>query len=119
MEKEYKGLKEWFIIKHDSKEGAIFSKELIARVCNHKDNEELIKTQTGEIAQCWEDFYDGTLISNEEMLAHTKMISNSLNTFEMLKEVKQYLIDNSDVLAPFPTRSLLDKINETLNNSLI
>lgn len=36
---------------------------------------------------------------------------------EALIRVKQYLIENSDILAPFPTRSELDNINAAINKA--
>ena len=52
--------------------------------------------------------------STDAIIAHLEQQRDEL--VEALKSCKQFIESNSDVLAPFPTRSELDKINEFIKN---
>ena len=52
--------------------------------------------------------------STDAIIAHLEQQRDEL--VEALKSCKQFIESNLDVLAPFPTRSELDKINELLKN---
>lgn len=45
------------------------------------------------------------------------LIAAAPDMYEALKSVEKYLEDNSDILAPFPTRSELDQIRRALEKA--
>jgi hypothetical protein len=113
MELNFKGTKGWYLSEEWS---SICSTEVDKRILHPKYKD--LKNINGEIAQCWQDHYDEEIISPEECEANARMMANALNMFETLVRIKQYLSENSDVLAPFPTRSEIDNINEVLRKSV-
>ena len=113
LDLEFKGTKNWYL---GLDKTSIHSTWVDDRLLKDK-YKELVHID-GEICQCWADLHDGKIISDEECRANATMIANTLNMFDTLKRVKQYLIDNSDVLAPFPNRSEIDNINNVLKQSI-
>lgn len=84
---EFKGTKGKWI---SGKDGNILSKLVIDRIKNHKDT--IVKSDTGEIAQCWADFHDGTIIPEEECRANALLISKAPEMLEMLKKARKALL---------------------------
>lgn len=53
-----------------------------------------------------------------EAHANAQMMSASLSMYETLLIVKDYINENVDVLAPFPTRSVMDCINFSIRDAI-
>jgi hypothetical protein len=78
---EFKGTKgEWYV----GDDCDIISKLVEERVKNHKDPL-VSEKDNGEIAQCWQDYYDGTIISTEEAKANAQLIATAPKLLEALK----------------------------------
>jgi len=110
---EFKGTKgEWYV----SKDCNVFSKLVEERVKNHKDAFVRISTD-GEIAKCWTDLYDNTIIPDEEGKANAQLIASAPELLEALNEQHKFLIycrDNMKVSRPvFNQKALrLEKLIE-------
>lgn len=63
----------------------IMSEIVTERIKTHKD--EIVKKEDGEIAQCWQDFHDGTIIPRKECEANALLISKAPEMLEMLNRV--------------------------------
>jgi hypothetical protein len=80
---EFKGTKgKWYV----GDDCNIMSELVEERVRNHKDPI-VSQKDNGEIAQCWQDYYDGTIISTEEAKANAQLIASAPELLEMLKIV--------------------------------
>jgi hypothetical protein len=78
---EFKGTKgEWYV----GDDCDIISKLVGERIRNHKDPL-VSQKDNGEIAQCWQDYYDGTIIPTEEAKANAQLIATAPELLEMLK----------------------------------
>jgi hypothetical protein len=83
---EFKGTKgEWYV----GDDCDIISKLVEERVKNHKDPL-VSEKDNGEIAQCWQDYYDGTIISTEEAKANAQLIATAPKLLEVLIEASKH-----------------------------
>ncbi len=94
---EFKGTKgEWYV----GDDCDIISKLVGERVKNHKDPL-VSQKDNGEIAQCWQDYYDGTIIPTEEAKANAQLMATAPELLEVLKELLNTCPCDPDITVEF------------------
>lgn len=108
---EFKGTPgEWYL----GDDCNICSKVVDERVKNHKD--EIVKEKdSGEIAQCWEDFHDNTIKPREECFYNALLISKAPQMLKMLQSIVDdfegdYMVNG--VIVDNPYEWLIDRYKE-------